>query len=443
MIQHSLDAFQQDDFVFYGAFVFSKNGRNFLLGDNGCAILLSDELTENLKSAKPDSQLMFKLVQHGLAYVPGKRMFKCEKEIELRYFIIDLTKRCNFDCIYCFRAFQENRCIDINTLNVILQYIKAYCKSHDLQQIGLQMWGGEPLLEMDKIRYVAKFFKSSDIKASIDIETNASLITDELAKEMYELGIQIGVSIDGPPNIQDQQRRLVSGLPSSSLVEKGIFHLQKYYGKNIGGIAIITKYNYRQISKMLDYFIYHIGLSHMKFNLVRDNSNAKEEKLALTKEETEVFLQELTECLDAFQSMGADFSEGNIATRAKNLLERNGTNYCLSHGCQGGRRIVSFDYKGDVYPCEMTDFPEEKIGSVFEDTPLDEQIQAAIEKNYFFLPKKNEKCKECCWWYYCGGGCSSRNRYLGRNGEIDETECLLNCILYPKIIERILDGRIS
>lgn len=443
MNQYHLDGFQQDDFTFYGGTVFSKGGKNFLLGNNGCSILLDDNLMRSLKSATPSDQLMFKMVQHGLAYVPGKHMFRCEKEIEVRYFIIDLTKCCNFNCIYCFRDSCETRCMDMPILDGILQYIKTYCESHQLKHISLQMWGGEPLLELPKIRYVAHFFQDSDIKASIDIETNASLVTDEIAKELFELDIHVGVSIDGPPDLHDKQRELLSGGPSSLLVEKGIRNLQKYYGDDIGGITVITKYNFRDIDRILDYFIYHLGLFHMKFNLVRDNIHAEERKLALTTKETEYFLQELIECLDAFQCMGANFSEGNIAIRAKNLLQRSGISCCLSHGCQAGRRIVSFDYKGDVYPCEMIDFPDEKIGSVFETVPLDQQIQAAIHKKRFFIPKKEEKCQECCWWYYCGGGCSSRNRYLKMEGEIDETECLINHILYPKIIEWILDGRIA
>lgn len=443
MIQYHLQGFIISDFSFLGGTVFHKNGRNLLLGENGCVILLSDDLIEQIKNHKPNEALMFKLVQHGLANVPGKRMFKSFRDIEVGYFIIDLTKCRNFDCIYCFRAFKESRHMSFETLNDILKYIMDYCESHSLKRIGLQMWGGEPLLEMDKIRYTAEFFQNSGIQAVIDIETNASLVTDEIAEELYRLGIHIGVSIDGYPNIQNAQRKLASGKESSDLVERGIKHLQKYYGKNIGGIAVVTKYNYCEISKILDYFIYHLGLTHMKFNLVRDNGNAKEEKLALTSEEVELFLNEMMESVEVYHALGADFTEGNLEMKARNLLQRCGTSCCISHGCQGGRRMVSFDYKGDIFPCEMIDFPEEKIASIYDGMSLDIQIENAILNNSFFESKKADKCNECCWWYFCGGGCSSRNQYLGKNGQVDETECLINGIVYPRLIEWILDGKIS
>ena len=443
MIQYQLQGFTNGDFSFYGGTVFHKNGRNLLLGENGCVILLSDDLIDQIEKHKPNESLMFKLVQHGLADVPGKMMFKCIKDIEVRYFIIDLTKCCNFDCIYCFRAFKESRHMSFETLNDILNYILKYCNSHGLKQIGLQMWGGEPLLEMDKIRYTAEFFHNSGIRAVIDIETNASLVTDEIAEELYRLGIRIGVSIDGYPDIQNTQRKLASGLASSELVERGIRHLQKYYGKSIGGITVVTKYNYREISKIVDYFIYHLGLTHMKFNLVRDNGNAKEEGLALSSEEVGLFLTEMMESVEAYRALGVDFTEGNLEMKARNLLQRCGISCCISHGCQGGRRMVSFDYKGDIFPCEMIDFPEEKIASIYDGESLDKQIENATLNNSFFISKKADKCKECCWWYFCGGGCSSRNQYLGKIGQVDETECLINGIVYPKLIEWILDGKIS
>lgn len=442
MKQYKLDGFYKNNIYFYGASVFSKNSKNFLINDSGCAILLHDDLVKMLNEKKIDNSLGFKLVQHGLAYVPGKHMYKCEKDVEVKYFIIDVTRCCNFDCIYCFRAFEEKRSISWQVLKDILNYIVSYCETHNLSHIGVQIWGGEPLLELEKITYIVKYFKKINIQASIDIETNASLVTDSIAKELYELGVHIGVSIDGTPELHDIQRKLSSGYPSFKLVERGIRHLQKYYGKDIGGITVVTKYSFQHINEILDYFIYRLGLSKMKFNLVRDNPHAKENKLALSHEEIRRFSIEMLEYIEAYRMLEADFIEGNVEIRAKNLLQRSGSSCCISHGCCGGKNIISFDYKGDIFPCELTDFTEEKIGSIYDQKPLDDQIRNAMQKNKFFLVKKAEKCENCSWWYYCRGGCSSRNRYLKNDGIVDEYECIQNHIIYPHIIEWILDRKI-
>lgn len=441
MRTYYVEGFQKQGVRFCGAHVFSKTGNNFLLGDKGCAILLSDGLVQSLADGEPDEALLFKLVQHGLAHIQGREPETCEKEILVRYFIIDLTSSCNFDCIYCFRSFTEHKRMDPDVLARVLAYIGEYCDSHGLFKIGVQMWGGEPLLEMDRIREADNYFRRCGIAASIDVETNASLVSDGMAKELSERGIHVGVSLDGPPWIQNRQRRFAGGGSSAEIVERGIRTLQKYYGRNLGGITVVTKYNYNHMAEILDYFIYKLGLTQMKFNFVRDNVNAREERLALTREEERRFLRDLTECLSAYHAMGAEFSEGNIAVRAKNLLERDGGSFCASRGCQGGKKMISFDTEGNIYPCEMTDFPEERIGTVFSGAPLDEQIRNAMDQNRFFTSKENEGCLTCPWRFFCRGGCSSRNRYLEKDGTPDETECLLNRILYPQIVEWILDGR--
>ena len=91
----------------------------------------------------------------------------------------------------------------------------------------------------------------------------------------------------------------------------------------------------------------------------------------------------------------------------------------------------------------MTDFEEEKIGSIDSGMHLDEMIENAVIKNKFFEQKKDSKCKSCPWWCYCKGGCTSRNRYNGISGKPDESECAFNRTIYPRIVEGILDGVIG
>lgn len=145
MKEGNLEAYRAGGFSFGGCHVFSENGCHFMLAANGCVMIVDDALLESIREQRPSEELQFKMVQHGLAVVLGKQMFRCEKEVEIRYFIIDLTKRCNFDCIYCFRDFHNTDTISFEVLEKILQYILDYCHRESVSKIGLQMWGGEPL----------------------------------------------------------------------------------------------------------------------------------------------------------------------------------------------------------------------------------------------------------------------------------------------------------
>lgn len=440
--QFKIEPFTQGDVSFLGAYAFEKNNRIFLLSDNGYSMLIDHDLLKLIQEKNMSEDLMFKLIQHGLAHTESKVMCKKQPDIKVQYFMIDFTKKCNFNCIYCFRDFSQTHSITNECLDDILNFINDYCQKENLTKISLQFWGGEPLFALEQIKKTVEFFNNTNLKVHYDLETNASLVTPDVAKQLKDYGVSVGVSIDGTAELHNKQRNLVSGKDSFDLVEKGIFNLQKYYGDDISGITVVTKYNHLHIKEILDNYIYKLNLKSMKFNIVRDNPYAVEKNLVLSEKEISTFTKTLIEYLIAYQNMGVNFVEGNIGLRLQNLLYRCGMSCCISNGCKGGKYIVSFNQNGDIFPCEMTDFPEEKLGSIYSDLPLDEQIKSNMQTSCFFKEKKSKQCNSCPWWYYCGGGCSSRNHYLGESS-IDKVECCLNKTIYPTLIELLLDGQLN
>ena len=435
----ALPVIQSGKLHFPGGTGFLKEGKTFIITRNGNTAIVDEVVLESLQNGVVPSGSRSYFLQRGI--LEPNRLSASQRGVS--YFIIDLVKNCNFDCIYCFRDLQDKRIISIKVLDDILCFIKEYCEEKKLYRIGIQMWGGEPLLALDRIEHAVSYLKNSKITAFIDVETNGSLVTDEVARRLHEMGIRVGVSIDGTPRLQNRQRPFVNGAPTSEKVEEGIHNLKKYYKDALGGITVITKHNYKHIKEILDYYIFHLQMRSLKFNVVRDNPNAAAGDLSLDTEEVTWFANELLDCLYAFQSIGKSFSEGNIDVRVKNLLHQCNDNLCISRGCQGGRRILSFNQEGEIFPCEMTDFAKEKIGLIYSGYSLDEMISNAEQKNLFFVPKEAEKCLNCPWWCYCRGGCTSRNRYIGLVGKPDECECALNRVIYPRIVEGILDGTIG
>ena len=424
-----------------GGYIFQKNKKALILTKNGNTALVNEEVLRSLQNGVVPTESKAYLINRGILQLETHSFNNKNRYVS--YFIIDIVKNCNFNCIYCFRDLQDSRVISVKKLDEILNFIESYCKEKNLYSIRLQMWGGEPTLALNRIEHTVDYFKKTNITAIIDVETNASMVTDDVAKRLYDMGIQIGVSIDGTHELHNKQRPFTNGTSTAGNVEEGIRNLQKYYHNAIGGITVVTKYNYKYIKEMLDYYVYYLQLKSIKFNIVRDNSNAKDENLSLSPREVNWFANELFDYLYAFHSAGSDFSEGNMEVRIRNLLYQCNDNLCISHGCQGGKRIISFSQDGGIYPCEMTDFEEERLGTIDSGRHLDEMIENAELKNKFFEVKEDKRCKNCPWWCYCKGGCTSRNRYKGISGKPDECECAINRAIYPRIVEGILDGVIG
>lgn len=427
-------------------FVFTNesNKYSFLLNKNGCSMIVDEELLNSIKRKNIEENLKFKMLQHGLAKLKNPKISTSKEKNKNIYFIIDVTKKCNFNCLYCFRNLDDNRIIENDKLRDICSYILDITKKRKLKNVTVQVWGGEPLLAIDKLEFVYNFFKDTDIMLKIDIETNGSLITDSIAKKLFDMKVNVGVSLDGTKKHQDLQRRLINDKSSNEMVTKGIKNLKKYYGDEVSGITVVTKYNYKDITDIINYFTNELKISNMKFNIVKDNPNANEDRIGLSLEEVKLFANKLFDVVELYNLLGIKFSEGNIQMRISNLNERSNNSYCISNGCKGGINLLSIDMNGNIYPCEMMDYKNVKIGSIYKDGKLSSnnelisQINKSKKNNIYFQKKINSKCKTCPWQYYCKGGCTSRIIYSNGKMKYDEVECEFNKIIYERIVEQML-----
>ena len=61
----------------------------------------------------------------------------------------------------------------------------------------IQPWGGEPMIEFEKILHIRKRFADEGIPLCMTMETNGSLVTEEAAEKLKQVGVKVGISIDG------------------------------------------------------------------------------------------------------------------------------------------------------------------------------------------------------------------------------------------------------
>ena len=449
MIKERIKKIDIDDNIYVDElFVFTneENKYSYLLGKNGCAMIVDEYLLNSLKNKDISENFKFKLLGHGLGGLKEPEIKPIQVEDNNIYFVIDVTKRCNFDCLYCFRNLKDNRIIDDDKLEDICNYILNIVKERKLKKVKVQVWGGEPLLAFNKLEYIYNFFKDTPVNLAIDVETNGSLVTDALAKRLYEMRVNIGISIDGMIEHQDKQRRLANGKSSNELVKKGIKNLQKYYKEQLGGIAVVTKYNYKDVFDIIKYFAKDLKITSIKFNIVRDNPNANQDNIGLSTSEVKWFANALFDAVKKYNIEFGKFEEGNIVSRINNLNERINNNYCNSKGCRGGINLISIDMLGNIYPCEMMDYKDVLLSSIYKDGKLStnkdliKDIKKAKKENKYFKDKTIDECNDCPWKYYCEGGCRSRIVYSDGKMKYDEIECVFNKVIYERIIKDILEN---
>ena len=75
-------------------------------------------------------------------------------------------------------------------IDKICQELINYWKNNPSFHLSIQPWGGEPLLEYPLILKIRENFKAAGLDPEIVIETNATLITSDIAKGLYKNNIK-------------------------------------------------------------------------------------------------------------------------------------------------------------------------------------------------------------------------------------------------------------
>lgn len=142
---------------------------------------------------------------------------------------LDVTIDCNMRCIYCFKEKQQMHMSDKVAFDAIIWLI--YASGH-VTNLNVALIGGEPLLRFDLIKKLVPFAKRRASyygkKIHFSATTNNTLITDEIIDFWRSWGMGFHCSIDGIPAIQNKNRPMVGGHPSSELVERGVAKILAY-----------------------------------------------------------------------------------------------------------------------------------------------------------------------------------------------------------------------
>ena len=99
-------------YTFNGCYVFrnTKLNKNLLISLTGTNMLVDNTLVKKIRKDEINDDLLLKLIQRGFVEYNGSRKIinGCDS-IKPTFFLLDLTEKCNLNCIYCFRNLKGRR----------------------------------------------------------------------------------------------------------------------------------------------------------------------------------------------------------------------------------------------------------------------------------------------------------------------------------------------
>jgi uncharacterized protein len=159
--------------------------------------------------------------------------------LPFREFIVKVHSRCDLSCDYCYMyemadqswRYQPRR-MSAETAELTAMRIGEHARSHGLGRVALIMHGGEPLLAGGEL--MSLLVTSSQREAGpgvvidVSVQTNGVGLNDSYLRLFDELGVRVGVSVDGGSEEHDRHRRFASGRGSYTAVCAGLSRLQQY-----------------------------------------------------------------------------------------------------------------------------------------------------------------------------------------------------------------------
>lgn len=126
---------------------------------------------------------------------------------------------CNLHCKYCFyndvAHIIEKENYGIMSLDTLEALVKKVFEYGD-REVGFAFQGGEPTLaHLDfykNLIYLQKKYNVKKIRVNNAIQTNGVIIDNEWSEFLANNNFLVGLSLDGPKDIHDQNRVDINGI---------------------------------------------------------------------------------------------------------------------------------------------------------------------------------------------------------------------------------------
>lgn len=393
-----------------------STGEVFLLDDLGADLIRSGKTTaleavEALKGSYDADKIAtaFTELSKILSRPPADHSSHNPPRM-LRALCLNVTHRCNLACGYCFaERLTGDRACDMTgeTAGKALDFL--FEKSHGVNRLQVDFFGGEPLMVIDVVKDAVKhgriLEKNSEKQFLFTLTTNATLLTPEIIDFIEENRISLILSLDGPEGVNDKFRKYRNGGGSFSQIIKNIRSVRDrlkpddYY---IRGTYTAETPDILETLKFFD--------SEGFYNVSLEPVSASGDKSYAFSEES------LREILDSYHKAARWMLDKNLKFYHFNLETDNPL--CLTRritGCGAGVEYMAVDPAGDLYPChQFVEFENFRLGSVYRG--IENREMSDLFRNSTLYGK--EGCGSCWARFYCGGGCHFQ--HFITNGSIDK-----------------------
>ncbi|MDQ7780636.1 MAG: anaerobic sulfatase maturase, partial [Planctomycetota bacterium] len=313
---------------------------------------------------------------------------------------------CNLRCAYCFyldhlRFYPQDARHRMS--DAVLERLVSGYMATDQPAYTFIWQGGEPtLLGVEFFRRVTDLQQKHGRPGAVvanRLQTNATLITDELAAHFAEYRFLVGVSLDGPADVHDHYRKTAGGSGSHAQVMNGIDTLRRH-NVSFNVLTLVTDANVGRAREVYRWLAGQGLLFHQYIPCVEFDDRGRLRPYSIGGESWGTFLREL---FDEWKPGDTRRVSVRLFDSVIHRLVLGTAPDCyMDNDC---RQYFVVEYNGDVFPCDFFVTRALKLGNIFTETWVQlrqSPVYAGFGARKSMLARA---CAECRHVALCNGDC--------------------------------------
>lgn len=352
--------------------------------------------------------------------------------------VIHVNEYCNMRCRYCYTCFSQPSLKSMR-LETICRIIDEMLLLPN-QLIAIEYHGGEPTTRLDLLEasmdYGVFATRQAGKRIKFLVQSNGTLITDRTIEIFRKHDVEVRISIDGPPEINDRYRVFADGSPSSGRIEAGIHRLLDA-GIAFDAVVVVTMSNVEHLIEIVRYLRF-LGITSIRFLPMFVYGHASQ-GLYVPPLLYHMHYLELIKWVIAHNRenpINRIVLPNLVRGELQSVLSFERTYMCMQSPCGAGLDMLDFHDNGDVYPCEeMNGQAKFKIGNIFN-TPLKSMLDTSqvVARLRARSIDNIPKCSKCTWKRFCGGGCTNKSNLTFGSLERESDYCAYYEHIYEDLI---------
>jgi len=359
-----------------------------------------------------------------------------------RIFVVKVASRCNLACSYCYMYQHVDQSwrtqppfMSRATVSLLANRLRQHARDIGASELAVVAHGGEPLLYPDLDYFFGTLRDNAgDVTLRFAVQTNGTLIDDRVIQTLAKYSVHVGVSLDGPREVNDVARRTHGGEGSFDSVIRGIGRLRHQEpGLLDSALQVI---NHRQEPASAVRFLEDLGFSRADFLLPDWNHDS----ISMSQLEPGTLGSWLIEAFDYWAARSSPVYIRTFLVIARLLLgDEEGTD---NFGPEAvGTLIIETDGSYQIHDALKTAYQGAgHTGMTLASHPVHDVDKLPLARAFQLkISGVGRQCRECSLFPVCGGGSPVHRYKAGVGFSMPSAYCVDLQMLISHIARRLLE----